>query len=119
MASTPPPQNNLKRKASSELPAEPLRTIDAEDPAFQHLVETDAKQYNDKYDDTTAAIRDLLSGPGENADMTQVINSLKRRPELAKMKQSKAVLAQCGIDIGVEVQDGKEVAVVKVHGVVM
>lgn len=100
-------------------PTEPLRTIDDKDPEFQRLVQNDAKQYFDEYAETTAAIRNLFSGQGGNADMAQVIRSLKSKPELAKMPSSKAVLAQCGIQIDIEVKEGKEVVVVMINGVVV
>jgi hypothetical protein len=96
-----------------------MRTIDTENPVFQHLKQTDAKQFSDDYAETTTALRILLNGRLENAGIDYIIHSLKSRPELAKMEGSKAVLAECGIEIGVEVREGKEVVVVKLHGVVM
>ncbi|KAH8703483.1 hypothetical protein BGW36DRAFT_87364 [Talaromyces proteolyticus] len=124
-SASPAPSRPLKRKASSETPTEPTDVdgiIDPHDPVLQTL-SNDAHRFNTAYSETTAAMRDLLepgsASPTTGIDYTTmaIIDDLKRRPELAKMDDSKAILEQCGIGLEVRVgRDGKEKVVVRFKG---
>lgn len=92
-----------------------MRAVDVVigNPVFQRLVASDARQYSDEYAQTVTAMKHAL----ENTDVMQLLRGLKSRPELAKVEETKLLLAECGIEMEFELKDGKEVPVIRFRGV--